>query len=75
MLTVDQNQCEITMPKTYARLTEDERYQIYEDKFMGLSHRQIAKRLNRLVVKSSSVQKSQFINSHLNLSQLEIFGR
>ena len=47
MLTVDQNQCEITMPKTYARLTEDERYQIYEDKLMGLSHRQIAKRLNR----------------------------
>ena len=22
MLTVDQNQCEITMPKTYARLTK-----------------------------------------------------
>lgn len=35
------------MPETYTRLTEDERYQIYEDKFMGLSHRQIAKRLNR----------------------------
>lgn len=47
MLTVDQNQCEITMPETYTRLTEDERYQIYEDKFMGLSHRQIAKKLNR----------------------------
>ena len=47
MLTVEQNQCEITMPKTYTRLTEDERYQIYEDKFMGLSHRQIAKKLNR----------------------------
>lgn len=47
MLTVDENQCEITMPETYTRLTEDERYQIYEDKFMGLSHRQIAKKLNR----------------------------
>lgn len=35
------------MPQTYTRLTEDERYQIYEDKFMGLSHRQIAKKLNR----------------------------
>jgi len=47
MLTVDQNQCEITMTKTYTRLTEDERYQIYEDKLNGLSHRQIAKSLNR----------------------------
>ena len=47
MLTVDQNQCEITMPETYTRLTEDERYQIYEDKFMGLSHREIAKKLTR----------------------------
>lgn len=35
------------MPETYTRLTEDERYQIYEDKFIGLSHRQIAKKLNR----------------------------
>lgn len=35
------------MPETYTRLTEDERYQIYEDKFMGLSHRQIAIKLNR----------------------------
>ncbi len=35
------------MSETYTRLTEDERYQIYEDKFMGLSHRQIAKKLNR----------------------------
>jgi len=35
------------MPETYTQLTEDERYQIYEDKFMGLSHRQIAKKLNR----------------------------
>ena len=35
------------MPETYTRLTEDERYQIYEDKFMGLSHRQIAKKLSR----------------------------
>jgi len=35
------------MPETYTRLTEDERYQIYEDKLMGLSHRQIANRLNR----------------------------
>lgn len=47
MLTVDQNQCEINMSETYTRRTEDERYQIYEDKFMGLSHRQIAKKLNR----------------------------
>ena len=35
------------MQSTYARLTEDERYQIYEDKVKGLSHRKIAKNLNR----------------------------
>jgi len=35
------------MPETYTRLTEDERYQIYEDIVNGLSHRQIAKSLNR----------------------------
>lgn len=35
------------MPETYTQLTEDERYQIYEDKFDGLSCRQIAQRLNR----------------------------
>ncbi len=35
------------MPKTYTRLTEDERYQIYEDNLNGLSHRKIAQRLKR----------------------------
>lgn len=47
MLRVEQNHCEHPMPATYTRLTEDERYQIYEDKFIGLSQRQIAKTLNR----------------------------
>ena len=42
-----QNQCENTMPKTYTRLTEDERYQIYEGLLQGLSHRAIAKYLKR----------------------------
>ena len=35
------------MLKTYTRLTEDERYQIYEGLLQGLSHRVIAKQLNR----------------------------
>ena len=35
------------MHKTYTRLTEDERYQIYEGLAQGLSHRAIAKQLNR----------------------------
>ena len=35
------------MLKTYTRLTEDERYQIYEGLLQGLSHRAIAKQLNR----------------------------
>lgn len=35
------------MSKTYARLTEEERYQIYEDKWMGLSHRKIAQKMGR----------------------------
>jgi len=36
------------MPKTYTRLTKDERYQIYEDKFTGFPHRQIVQKLNLL---------------------------
>ncbi len=40
-------QCENTMPKTYTRLTEDERYQIYEGIVHGISHRVIAKQLGR----------------------------
>ena len=35
------------MSKTYARLTEEERYQIYEDKWMGLSHRKIVQKMGR----------------------------
>ena len=35
------------MPKTYTRLTEDERYQIYEGLLQGLCHRAIAKYLKR----------------------------
>ena len=35
------------MPKTYTRLTEDERYQIYEGLVHGVSHRTIAKQLGR----------------------------
>lgn len=35
------------MPKTYTRLTEDERYQIYEGIVHGISHRAIAKQLGR----------------------------
>ena len=35
------------MPKTYTRLTEDERYQIYEGIVHGVSHRAIAKQLGR----------------------------
>ncbi len=35
------------MSKTYARLTEDERYQIYEGIVHGASHRVIVKQLGR----------------------------
>ena len=35
------------MPKTYTRLTEDERYQIYEGVTDKLSHRKIASLINR----------------------------
>ena len=35
------------MPKTYTRLTEDERYQIYEGVTEKKSHREIAKMINR----------------------------
>lgn len=35
------------MPKTYTRLTEDERYQIYEYLVNGISHRTIAQKLGR----------------------------
>ncbi len=35
------------MPETYTHLTEDERYRIYEGLVHGLSHRVIAKQLNR----------------------------
>ena len=35
------------MPKTYTRLTENERYQIYEGIVHGVSHRAIAKQLGR----------------------------
>jgi hypothetical protein len=35
-------QCEITMSKLYTRLTEDERYQIYEGVTEKRSHREIA---------------------------------
>lgn len=35
------------MPKTYTRLTEDERYQIYEGVIEKRSHRHIAKLINR----------------------------
>ena len=35
------------MPKTYTRLTEDERYQIYEGIVQGYSYRAIAKQLDR----------------------------
>lgn len=35
------------MPETYTQLTEDERYQIYEDNLQGMSHRQIARHMNR----------------------------
>jgi len=35
------------MPKTYARLTEDQRYQIYEGVVEGLSHRHIALIINK----------------------------
>ena len=47
MLRVDKNQCEITMPETYTRLTEEERYQIDEDHVTGSSRCQIASKLNR----------------------------
>ena len=35
------------MPKTYTRLTEDERYQIYEGLLQGRSHRAIARQIAR----------------------------
>jgi IS30 family transposase len=35
------------MPKTYTRLTEDERYQIYEGVTENLSHREIAIQINK----------------------------
>ena len=35
------------MPKTYTRLTEDERYQIYEGVTEGRSHREIAALINK----------------------------
>jgi IS30 family transposase len=35
------------MPKTYTRLTEDERYQIYEGVTENLSHREIAILINK----------------------------
>ena len=47
MLTVDQNHCETTMPKTYTHLTEEQRYQIYEGLIKKLSHRKIAKKLEK----------------------------
>ena len=40
-------QCEITMPQTYTRLTEDERYQIYEGVTEKRSHREIATLINK----------------------------
>jgi IS30 family transposase len=47
MLTVDQNQCEIAMPETYAHLNEKQRYQIYEGLIGKLSHRQIAQKIRK----------------------------
>ena len=47
MLTVDKNQCELTMPETDTRLTEDERYQVDEDHVNDSSRCQIASKLNR----------------------------
>jgi IS30 family transposase len=47
MLTVDQNQCEITMPETYTHLNEEHRYQIYEGLIEKLSHRQIAQKIRK----------------------------
>jgi len=35
------------MPKTYTRLTEDERYQIYEGVTESQSHREIASLINK----------------------------
>ncbi|MFT7373635.1 MAG: IS30 family transposase, partial [Oleiphilaceae bacterium] len=35
------------MPKTYTRLTEDERYQIYEGVTEKRSHREIACQINK----------------------------
>lgn len=35
------------MPKTYTRLTEEERYQIYEAVTENCSHREIAKQINK----------------------------
>ncbi|MBL4898880.1 MAG: helix-turn-helix domain-containing protein [Colwellia sp.] len=40
-------QCGITMPKTYTRLTEEERYQIYERVAEKWSHREIAAQINK----------------------------
>jgi IS30 family transposase len=40
-------QCEITMPETYTRLTEEERYQIYEGVTEKRSHRKIATLINK----------------------------
>ncbi len=36
------------MPKTYTRLTEDERYPIYEGTVHGISHRVIARQPGRI---------------------------
>jgi IS30 family transposase len=47
MLTVDQNQCKITMPETYTYLTEEQRYQIYEGLIDKLSHREIAQKIRK----------------------------
>jgi IS30 family transposase len=47
MLTVDQNQCEITIPKTYTHQREVHRYHIYGGLREKLSHRQIAQKIRK----------------------------
>jgi IS30 family transposase len=45
------------MPKTYTRLTEEERYQIYEGVIEKRSHREIATLINKYHSRISNEEK------------------
>jgi IS30 family transposase len=55
-------QCDPTIPETYTRLTEEERYQIYEGVTEKRSHRKIATLINKRYCQVNKLTQKHAIN-------------